>query len=92
MQPLQICIGPTIRIGRESWCLLYAGFFLFFSSGDCRIWTSLQSSHKGHHQEIACYGAGYGPLQSSHQGVHQEIEGYGPLQSSHQGDRVLKDL
>ena len=26
MQPLQICIGPTIRIGRESWCLLYAGF------------------------------------------------------------------
>ena len=28
MQPLQICIGPTIRIGRESWCLPYAGFFL----------------------------------------------------------------
>ena len=28
MQPLQICIGPTIRIGQESWCLLYAGFFL----------------------------------------------------------------
>ena len=27
-QPLQICIGPTIRIGRESWCLPYAGFFL----------------------------------------------------------------
>ena len=26
MQPLQICIGPTIRIGRESWCLPYAGF------------------------------------------------------------------
>ena len=25
--PLQICIGPTIRIGRESWCLPYAGFF-----------------------------------------------------------------
>ena len=22
-----ICIGPTIRIGRESWCLPYAGFF-----------------------------------------------------------------
>ena len=21
------CIGPTIRIGRESQCLLYAGFF-----------------------------------------------------------------
>ena len=29
MQPLQICIGPTIRIGRESWCLPYAGFFTF---------------------------------------------------------------
>ena len=26
MIPLQICIGPTIRIGRESWCLPYAGF------------------------------------------------------------------
>ena len=28
MQPLQICIGPIIRIGRESWCLPYAGFFI----------------------------------------------------------------
>ena len=28
MQPLQICIGPTIRIGRESWCLPYAGFLV----------------------------------------------------------------
>ena len=28
MQRLQICIGPTIRIGRESWCLPYAGFFI----------------------------------------------------------------
>ena len=28
MQPLQNCIGPTIRIGRESLYLLYAGFFL----------------------------------------------------------------
>ena len=27
MEPLQICIGPTIRIGRESWFLPYAGFF-----------------------------------------------------------------
>ena len=26
-QPLQNCIGPTIRIGRESWCLPYAGVF-----------------------------------------------------------------
>ena len=28
-RPLKICIGPTIRIGRESWCLPYAGFFLY---------------------------------------------------------------
>ena len=28
MQPLQICIGPIIRIGRESWCLPYAGFLV----------------------------------------------------------------
>ena len=27
MQPLQVCIGPIIRIGQESWCLPYAGFF-----------------------------------------------------------------
>ena len=33
MQPLQICIGPTSRIGRESWCLPYAGFFL----ADCTL-------------------------------------------------------
>ena len=26
MQPLKICIGPTIRIGPESWCLPYVGF------------------------------------------------------------------
>ena len=26
MQPLKICIGPTIRIGWEGWCLPYAGF------------------------------------------------------------------
>ena len=24
---LQNCIAPTIRIGRESWCLPYAGFW-----------------------------------------------------------------
>ena len=31
MQPFQICIGPIIRIGRESWCLPYAGIFNKFS-------------------------------------------------------------
>ena len=45
MQPLQICIGPTIRIRRESWCLPYAGFFvrssLYESRGDQKypIWV-----------------------------------------------------
>ena len=28
MQPLQNCIGPTIRIGREILCLPYAGFLI----------------------------------------------------------------
>ena len=28
MQPLQICIRPIIRIGREMLCLPYAGFFV----------------------------------------------------------------
>ena len=28
MQPLQNCIGPTIRIGQEILCLPYAGFFV----------------------------------------------------------------
>ena len=35
VQTLQICIGPTIRIGRESWCLPYAGFLL-------RVWIILK--------------------------------------------------
>ena len=30
MQPLQVCIGPIIRIGRESWCLPYAGFLVSY--------------------------------------------------------------
>ena len=29
LQPLQICIGPTLLIGRGSWCLPCGGFFLF---------------------------------------------------------------
>ena len=46
MQPLQICIGHIIRIGRESWCLPYAGFFLkvtaiSFQSGFLHILTFL---------------------------------------------------
>ena len=32
MQPLQICIGSTIRIDRESWCLQYAGFLRISSA------------------------------------------------------------
>ena len=41
MQPLQICIGPIIRIGRESWCLPYAGFFLYMKkTGVIFSWIS----------------------------------------------------
>ena len=36
MQPLQICIGPIIRIGRESWCLPYAGFFRYRPNNQAR--------------------------------------------------------
>ena len=36
MQPLQNCIGPTIRIGREILCLPYVGFFIYiFFYGQC---------------------------------------------------------
>ena len=39
MRPLQICIGPTIRIGRKSWFLPYAGFF-------CMILTTMLSIYQ----------------------------------------------
>ena len=39
MQPLQNCIGPTIRIGREILCLPYAGFFVG-PIGLFEIWRS----------------------------------------------------
>ena len=44
MQPLQICIGPTIRIGRESWCLPYAGFFIIVSG--FKKWSRTNFTHK----------------------------------------------
>ena len=31
MHILQIGIGPIIRIGRESWCLPYAGFLYYIN-------------------------------------------------------------
>ena len=46
MQPLQICIGPIIRIGRESWCLPYAGFFLIISYPVCFKSCFLRKSQK----------------------------------------------
>ena len=36
MQLLQNRIGPTIRIGQESWCLPYAGFFSDDSQETCK--------------------------------------------------------
>ena len=34
MQPLQNCIGPTIRIGQKILCLPYAGFLIVPFSKD----------------------------------------------------------
>ena len=43
MQPLQICIGPTIRFSQESWCLPYAVFFCGpFKPYYCPLWGTLQ--------------------------------------------------
>ena len=58
MQSLQICIGPIIRIGRESWCLPYAGFLLNHSlrdhsqimsaaEGGNGVWHILTNTDKG---------------------------------------------
>ena len=44
MQPLQICIGPIIRIGRESWCLPYAGFF-FLNMGKLKKNQQMQQMY-----------------------------------------------
>ena len=41
MQPLQICIGPSIRIGREIQCLPYAVFFLFIKKNHGQYGRSL---------------------------------------------------
>ena len=51
MQPLQICIGPIIRIGRESWCLPYAGFFLAISFSLLNLYTK--------EKYASCYGFQY---------------------------------
>ena len=53
MQPLKICIGPIIRIGRESWCLPYAGFlhptsFIRFQNAKLNlkcIWAYVKRFH-----------------------------------------------
>ena len=44
-QPLQNCIGPTIRIGREILCLPYAGFFKLhsFKNGFTLPYTALDT-------------------------------------------------
>ena len=50
MQPFQNCIGPTIRIGREILCLLYAGFLIidFFQQQkiDCLAYVILSAHVK----------------------------------------------
>ena len=53
MQLLKNCIGPTIRIGRESWCLPYAGFFPCLVIVSFKIATSsLRLSKLSSAQEI----------------------------------------
>ena len=37
MQPLQNCIDPTIRIGREILCLPYAGFLMYKMNFYCDL-------------------------------------------------------
>ena len=69
MQPLQIYIGPIIRIGRESWCLPYAGFFHHFSlnqrfsqgvithvlfSLPINFFPGLSSANTGHMTHCSC--------------------------------------
>ena len=51
MQPLQICIGPIIRIGRESWCLPYAGFFFWLRA--FRGYTHLEMHTFQHKHELS---------------------------------------
>ena len=46
MQLLKNCIGSTIRIGRESCCLRYAGFFVLFPQIP-QIWDVSQNWEAG---------------------------------------------
>ena len=61
MQPLQICIGPIIRIGRESWCLPYAGFLLekmyeFSLAGSAGVRARVLVHIWEYQHSISCYG------------------------------------
>ena len=53
MQPLQICIGPTVRIGQESWCLLYAGFFYMCLFKSCRKKFKLKRNYKTYANKVS---------------------------------------
>ena len=55
-QPLQTCICSTIRVGRESWCLPYAGFYFFFvenNSGTLEISSSVEYNSGGTLENIS---------------------------------------
>ena len=47
MQPLENCIGPTIRIGREILCLPYAGFFkeFYLAVAQILVYDAFDSIH-----------------------------------------------
>ena len=53
MQPLQICIGSTIRIGRQSWFLPYAGFWKGTQKNAfwLNIWVMQSRPFNGFHSE-----------------------------------------
>ena len=53
MQPPQICIGHTIRIGREGWCHLYAGFLLYIWN---ILWINLEYFWNILGISLACFG------------------------------------
>ena len=61
MQPLQICIGPTIHIGRESWCFPYAGFFIVpFPKNKClrkngRLCFTFPPQAQGQGRLVVCH-------------------------------------
>ena len=54
MPPLLFCIGPTICIGQESWCLSYAGFSCKCPSF-CWFLIDVSNQERTRHSVIPCH-------------------------------------